>query len=203
MRVLKDEKGAVLIMVSFMIVVALFVAAIVLDLGRAWVVQARLQAAADAATLAAIRQAKTDAVVVYEPEYETRTRRVPRYDGDGNLIGYETEEYRVEVGKKERAVGQEIALSDLEANAEATGMLLKNAAAWNEKDYDGSPLMPVVTDAEVKPSPDKQRVTYRLKASMAVPSLLYGPLAAAITGDQDARYITVHAESESSVSLSR
>lgn len=199
---LKEEKGAVLIMVSFMIVVALFVAAIVLDLGRAWVVQARLQAAADAATLAAIRKARLDAITVYEPLYETRTRQVPQYDDDGNLTGYITETYEVEVGKKEIIKGYEIELPWWEAATEARLLLEKNAATWNEKDYDGSPLMPEVTFSEPVVSLDKQRATYSLRVSMKVPSLLYGPLAAAITGDQGARYITVHAESESSVKLS-
>lgn len=202
-RVLNDEKGAVLIMVSFMIVVALFVAAIVLDLGRVWVVKARLQTAADAATLAAIRKSRLDTTVTNEPVYETRTRQVPQYDKDGKLTGYVTEEYQVEVGKREKVTAHEITLPWWEAGTEAGLLLEKNAATWNERDYDGSPLRPEVESSTVTISPDKQSANYRLKVGMAVPSLLYGPMAAAITGDQGARYIIVHTASESSVKLSR
>lgn len=202
MGVLKEEEGAVLIMVSFVIVVALFVSAIVLDLGRVWVVKARLQTAADAATLAAIRKAKLDETVVFESVMETRTRKVPRYDQDGNLTGYDTEEYEVEVGKRENVVAREITLPWWEAGQEAGALIAQNADTWGERNCDGTPLRPQVEDSSITISPDRHSATYALKVGMAVPSLLYGPLAASITGDQSARQILVHVVSESTVSLS-
>lgn len=191
MQLLREEKGAVMMMTAFMIVVALFVSAIVLDLGRVWVVKARLQTAVDAAALAAIRGAKVSPIISYESVYETRTR----------VIGNTTETYRVEVGKKEIVKGYEIELPGYQARFEADRVVYRNAEDWKEKDYDGSPIMPKVEFASVTMSPDGRSATVRVMASTGVPSLLYGPLAAGVTGNEDRRYITVHVVSESSVKL--
>jgi Flp pilus assembly protein TadG len=80
-RFLRDEKGSVVLIATVLLSVSLLLLAMIVDLGTVWLVKARLQTAADAATLAAVGRAvivtqetiKTLHLDDFEAQIEART----------------------------------------------------------------------------------------------------------------------------------
>lgn len=71
-RTARGERGQALLMASFVVAFAMVVAALVLDLGRMWIIKARLQAASDAATLAAVQHTRIAVRKTAQPQAATQ-----------------------------------------------------------------------------------------------------------------------------------
>lgn len=161
-RVLRDERGQVLIAGAFLVALATLLLVAAVDLGTVHLARARLQAAADAAALAGVQEA--------EPRFEFEVRPVFRTDffsvgsvlPEPEQIKSKTPEYVTEYEKhtdpvtgeevtveKERLIGWWITyvagfekrvvdawvmLADWPARARAEEAMARNANAWRQID---------------------------------------------------------------------
>jgi hypothetical protein len=206
---LKKESGSVLVMATFVVAFTLVIAALVLDLGQMWVIRARLQAAADAATLAAVQctkvavskkavpQVASDFFRVGEdlPPSEDILEKDPVFDGEGNLLGYDVTWI---TGYKEEVVNYWAELDRQEARAEAQNLLIQNALRWAQADQSQRVLMPFIVSDSVDTY--GKSATYSLRTQAEAPSLLVGPakrLFSKSQGEQHDPVIVITAESES------
>lgn len=71
-RILREEKGTVLIMATMSFTVALLILVLLIDIGQMHIMRARLQTAIDAGTLAAVHTAKVEATQELRPNLVTR-----------------------------------------------------------------------------------------------------------------------------------
>ncbi len=76
---LRDQRGSVAIIAVALLGVSLLLMAMIVDLGAVWLVKARVQTAADAATLAAVSNAKAVAVMEWVPD-EPVTKEFTLFD---------------------------------------------------------------------------------------------------------------------------
>jgi len=110
----REEKGAVIVVAVMLLSVSLLLLAMVIDLGTVWLVKARVQTALDAATLAAASEAKVEVHKSFVPNYKTEVfpegselpdpeleiSKEPKYEWEtvGWEVTYETPEGKVETG---------------------------------------------------------------------------------------------------------
>ncbi|MCR4425005.1 MAG: pilus assembly protein TadG-related protein [Firmicutes bacterium] len=169
---LGDERGSVTAMGAMVVVAALVFVAFLFDLGRAWVLRARLQAATDAAALAAVQQVSVRVIVTEEPI------------GDG------------EVRQHKRL---EVELDPDDARDEARNVLLENARQWKKREPEGDVIVPEIVRDRIRY--DDTTVRYELETRAQIPSLLIGPVSA-LVGRTAARHLNVRFTSEGAVRVS-
>ncbi|MGB9879675.1 MAG: pilus assembly protein TadG-related protein [Anaerolineae bacterium] len=212
---LGNEKGSVMVMASIVVVVALLFLACLLDLGRAWVLRARIQAATDAASLAAISTSGLDVITEFVPaKWETRRYEVgktlppqeerigePRpiysYTSSGRRVleGYDVD---VITEWEERVVDYRIMFDQNSGDTEAVKVLLKNADEWKKAEPAEFLVLPEIerSDCEVNNSAAK----YRLWTKARIQSLLIGPVMSLLGGAEGPRHLEVRTFSESTAS---
>lgn len=212
----RDERGSVLVMACMVITVSVLFLALVLDLGRVWIVRARLQAAADAATLAAVQNAqvlvekKKEPIIVTEffgvseqlPAEGSIQKKEPRYEyrpvrnRHGTVIGWEPRLIGWDVTYikelQDVVVGWDVLLDPGVARATAGETLMQNALRWRDDPGVGIPV--VEADDVIHGG---HTAAYSMRASVTVESSLLGPLLAAVKDDVRYRYLTVRVFSES------
>jgi hypothetical protein len=113
MELLREERGAVIVIAALLLSVSLLLLAMVVDLGTVWLVKARLQTALDAATLAAASEAQVQVHKSFVPNHKTEffslgsqlpeleVKREERWDWE--IVGYEIT-YETPEGKIEKAI---------------------------------------------------------------------------------------------------
>lgn len=184
-RLWRDQRGQALIITTVAFTVALLIMAVVLDMGRAWLVRARLQTAVDAATLAGVQKTQVlvqkEKVPVQAEDFIADESQLPdpgsiiakdeRYDSNGNLLGWDVTWIKA---YRERIIRVWLDLPLAQAQAEAGNVVAANEAHWLAEE----PMAGVriyVDDQGVRMINDRT-VSYWMKAHAEMDSLLLGPL---------------------------
>lgn len=184
-RLWRDQRGQALIITTVAFTAALLIMAVVLDMGRAWLVRTRLQTAVDAATLAGVQKAQVlvqkEKVPVQAHDFVADESQLPdpgriitkdeRYDSDGNFLGWDVTWIKA---YKERVVRVWLDLPLADAQAEADNVVAANEAHWlAEEPMAGARIY--LDDQGVRVIDDRT-VSYWMKAHAEMDSLLLGPL---------------------------
>lgn len=214
-RTARGERGQALLMASFVVAFAMVVAALVLDLGRMWIIKARLQAASDAATLAAVQHTRIAVRKTAQPQVATQffsldenlppaqdiVKKEPVYKPGPNgtmvLVGYNVTWI---TAYKEQVANYWAEIDPQEALSEAWNVLVTNAWHWAQADQGGDVVIPQMEQGSADASGTS--ATCRLKVRADVPSLLVGPVMKLFgKGNGDNPDITVRVESESTANV--
>ena len=172
-RLLSDEGGVALVLTAVSMTALLLLAALVMDFGTAHVYRARLQTAADAASLAGASQAK----IFHE------TSLVPVYNKKGEVVAY-----------KEVIVREWVRFdSEAERNAEEVASAVAEANAPYSDDYRTTRTLLEVEESD----------SYRARVEGAIRSRLLGPLMAHLLRDKSFRELPVVGDAEAATRITR
>ena len=185
MRFLRDQRGQALIITTVAFTAALLIMAVVLDMGRAWLVRARLQTAVDAATLAGVQKAEVliqkEKVPVEARDFITDESQLPdpasiitkseRYDSDGKFLGWDVSWIK---SYEDRIVRVWLDLPTTDAQSEAENVVTANEAHWLAEEPMAG--VRIYLDDEGVRVIDDRTVSYWMKAHAEMDSLLLGPL---------------------------